>query len=60
MANIFYRPENHDYDMAINLIMVIMSYASQCGVGRSVASFIAAIRFLFFLFLFFAFFFAVI
>ena len=46
MANIFCRPQNHDYDMSINLIVVIMSYTS-VALGRSVVSFLAAIRFLF-------------
>ena len=36
----FCRPQNHDYDMAIKL--VIMSYAS-VALGRSVVSFLAAI-----------------
>ena len=49
MANIFYRPENHDYDMAINLIRVLMSYTS-VALDRSVVSFLAAIC----LFVFFA------
>ena len=43
MANIFCRPQNHDYDMAINvIILVIMSYTSVAP-GRSVVSFLAAI-----------------
>ena len=42
MANILCRPQNHDYDMAINLIIVIMSYTS-VALGRSVVSFLAAI-----------------
>ena len=51
MANIFCRPQNYDYDMAINTIIVIMSYTS-VALGRSVVSFLAAICFCFLLFLF--------
>ena len=48
MANIFCRAQNHDYDMAINLlIIVIMSYTAVV-LSRSVVSFLAAIFFLFF------------
>ena len=49
MANILCRPQNHDYDMAINLIRVLMSYTS-VALDRSVVSFLAAIC----LFVFFA------
>ena len=42
MANIFCCPQNHDYNMAVSLIIVIMSYASVV-LDRSVVSFIAAI-----------------
>ena len=42
MANIFCCPQNHDYNMAVSLITVIMSYASVV-LDRSVVSFIAAI-----------------
>ena len=41
-ANILCRHQNHDYDMAINLTIVIMSYTS-VALGRSVVSFLAAI-----------------
>ena len=48
----FRRLRNHDYDMAINLMIVLMSYTS-VELGRSDASFLDAICFLdFFLFLF--------
>ena len=51
MANIFFcRLRNHDYAMAINLMIVLMSYSS-VALGRSDVSFLAAICFLF-LFLF--------
>ena len=40
MANFFCRLQNHDCDMAINLIMVIMSYSS-VALGRSDVSFLA-------------------
>ena len=42
---------NHDYDMAINLIVVTMSYTS-VALGRSDVSFLAAICFLFLAFSF--------
>ena len=42
MANIFCRPQNHDYNMAINIIIVIMSYTC-VALGHSVVSFLAAI-----------------
>ena len=51
MANIFCRPQKHGYDMAINLMIVIMSYTS-VALGRSVASFLAAICFFIFYFYF--------
>ena len=46
MANFFCRTQNHDYDtgMAIDLIIMIMSYTSVV-LGRSVVSFLAAICF---------------
>ena len=42
MTNISCRLQNHDYDMAINLIRVLMSYTS-VALDRSVVSFLAAI-----------------
>ena len=46
------RLRNHDYDMAINLMIVLMSHTS-VELGRSDTSFLALICFLdFFLFLF--------
>ena len=50
MANTFFRPQNHDYDMAINLIVVIMSYTS-VAFGRWVVSFFVATCFRLFIFL---------
>ena len=49
----FFRPPEPrlDYNIAINLLIVIMSYTS-VALGRSVVSFLAAICFWFFLFLF--------
>ena len=47
VANIFCRLQNHDYDMAINRIIVIMSYTS-VALGRSDVSFLAANCFWFF------------
>ena len=55
MANILCRPRNHDYDMAFNLTIVIMSYASQCGawpLGRLVYCGQLLFYFVSFLFLF--------
>ena len=46
MANIFFcRLRNHNYDMAINLMIVLMSYTSM-ALGCSDVSFLAAICFL--------------
>ena len=47
----FCRLRNLDYDMAINLMIVLMSYAS-VELGRSDVSFLAATCFLFFIFIF--------